>query len=532
MSTAAPGGLLRSNVVVALGTATSRVTGLGRELVFGMIIGQNALADAYGGANNSPNAIYELMIGGVLSATLVPTFARHAEDGDEEATSAVVTTAMLVIGGLTLIAVLAAPLVFHLSSFVVADGVDPAAFRSLGTALTRVFLLQVLFYGMSSITGALLNARRHFFAQSWAPVLSNLAIIGGLLVVNAQLTGGDPYEQALTDSTLRLTLSLGATIGIALMAFAQLPALRSAGVRLRFRPDFKHPAVRKVFTMSGWTFGYAGANIATVYLIRNLAKPGSGGPDAYTKAYTIFQLPHGLLAMSITTTFVPDLSRLVHRKDRQGFIDRTLLGVRLVAMLTFPAALALLALRRPIVGLLLQHRSFTAADAQLTSRALAGFAVGLIGFSIYLFVLRGFYAHQDTRTPFVINLFECALNVMLAIVFVDRWGVLGLGLAFGLAYVVSAAWALQVLSYKVRGFDLRGLFVDLGRMALAAVVMAETMWLVAEPIGGNAGLAALARVLVAGTAGLAVYVALLMALGVRELEQLVERVRRRSPAEV
>lgn len=529
MSTAGSGGLLRSNLVVALGTAASRLTGLGRELTFGMIIGQNALADAYGGANNSPNAIYELMIGGVLSATLVPTFARHAEDGDEEATSAVVTTAMLVVAGLTVVAVAAAPLVFWLSSVVVADGIDPQAYRSLGTALTRVFLLQVFFYGISAVAGALLNARRRFFAQAWAPVLSNLAVIGGLLLVNAQLTGGDPYQQALDDGGLRLTLSTGATLGIALMALAQLPALRAAGVRLRFRPDFRHPAVRKVFTMSTWTFGYAAANIATVYLIRNLAKPGSGGPDAYTKAYTVFQLPHGLLAMSITTTFVPDLSRLVHRKDREGFVNRTSLGVRLVALLTFPAALGVLALRRPIVGLLFQHRAFTAEDALATSRALAGFAVGLIGFSIYLFVLRGFYAHQDTRTPFVINLFECLLNVVLAVVFVERWGVLGLGLAFALAYVIAAAWALQVLSYKVPGFDLRALFAELGRILLASIVAAEVMWVVARLVGGNEGLGAVVRLLAAGTTGLAVYVGLVTVLGVRELGELVRRVRR-TPA--
>ena len=528
MSTATGGGLLRSNLVVALGTAASRVTGFGREMVFAIVIGQNALADAYGGANNSPNAIYELLIGGVLSATLVPTFARHVEDGDDDATNAVVTTSLLAIAGITVVAVVAAPLVFHLSSLIVADGVDPVAYRNLGTALTRVFLIQVFFYGLSALAGALLNARRRFFAQSWAPVLSNLAIIAGLLIVNLQLTGGDPYEQARTDSTLRLTLSLGATVGIALMALAQLPALRAAGVHLRFRPDFRHPAVRKVFTMSGWTFGYAGANIATVYLIRNLAEPGSGGPDAYTKAYTIFQLPHGLLAMSITTTFVPDLARLVHRKDRQGFVERTTLGVRLVALLTFPAAFALLALRRPLVGLLLQHRSFTADNAYVTSRALAGFAVGLIGFSVYLFVLRGFYAHQDTRTPFVINLFECLLNVALAIVFVDRWGVLGLGLAFGLSYVMCAAWALQVLSYKVAGFDLRVLFADLGRMLLAAIVMAEVMWLVGRLVGSNVGLGALARLLAAGTVGLAVYVGLLAALGVRDLDELVRRMRRRT----
>jgi putative peptidoglycan lipid II flippase len=521
-----PGGLLRSNLVVGVGTALSRVSGLGREIVFSGIIGLNALSDAYGGANNSPNAVYELLLGGVLSATLVPTFTRLHEEGDEDATNAIVSTVAVVLVGLTAVSVLAAPLVFRLSSFVVSDDVDPAQYRSLGTALTRIFLVQILFYGMSAVFGALLNSRRRFFAQAWAPVLSNVAIIVGLLVANAQLNGDDPYAQALADSRLRLTLGLGATIGIALMAIAQFPFLRPAGIRLRFHPDFKHPAVRRVATLSGWTFGYAGANVATVFLIKNLARPGSGWGDAYQKAYTIFQLPHGLLAMSITTTFVPELARLVARKDREGFVSRTSLGIRLVALLTFPAALTMVALRRPIVGLLLQRGPFTGEDALLASRALAGFAVGLVGFSIYLFVLRGFYAHRDTKTPFKINLVECLLNVVLAVVLVDRYGVLGLGLAFGLAYVISAAWALQILSYKVPGFDLRGLFVYLGRVLLASIVAAEVMWIVASVVGGTHGVAAVVRLVPAGVIGIGAYVGLLKVLGVAELDQLMSRFRR------
>ncbi|MEZ5217101.1 MAG: lipid II flippase MurJ [Ilumatobacteraceae bacterium] len=267
MSERAPGGMLRSNLVVGVGTALSRVSGLGREIVFAGIIGRNALSDAYNGANSSPNAVYELLLGGVLSATLVPAFTRHYEDGDEEATNAVVSTVSIALVVITTIAVLAAPLIFRLNAIVVSDGVDPERYRSVGTALARIFLIQIFFYGLSAVFGALLNSRRRFFAQAWAPVLSNVAIIGGLVVADRRIRGGDVFAQASTDGTLRLILGLGATIGIALMAVAQFPALRPAGIRLRFRPDFRHPAVRKVATMSGWTFGYAAANVATVFLI-------------------------------------------------------------------------------------------------------------------------------------------------------------------------------------------------------------------------------------------------------------------------
>jgi hypothetical protein len=198
--------------------------------------------------------------------------------------------------------------------------------------------------------------------------------------------------------------------------------------------------------------------------------------------------------MSIVTTFTPDLARSVQKRDKPAFVERASLGIRLIALLTFPAAAAMFVLRRPLIGMVLQHGNFDEVDALVTSRALAGFSVGLVGFSVYLFVLRGFYAHGDARTPFVVNLVENVVNVVLAFALVDRYGVLGLGLAFAIAYLVSALWALQVLSYKLRGFPIRETLVAFGKMLAAAAVMAEVTWLVSRAVGGNAGLAALARV--------------------------------------
>ena len=322
----------------------------------------------------------------------------------------------------------------------------------------------------------------------------------------------DPsLDLASEDGSLRLLLSLGATAGIALMALSLVPALWRAGVRLRFRPAWRHPAVRKLITLSGWTLGYVAANQVALIVVKNLAKPGSGGQDAYAKAFTFFQLPHGLLAVSITTTFVPDLARFVARKDKASFIARSSLGVRLVAFFTFPASFGLLVLARPIIGTFLQHGQFTEQAADTTARALAGFSLGLVGFSVYLFVLRGFYAHQDTRTPFVINVVENVLNIVFALLLVGRYGVLGLGLAFALAYLLSAAWALQVLSFKVPGYALAPVFASLGRMLLAAVLMAELVWVISRAVGGNSGAGAAVRVMVGSVVGIAVYLGVLAA---------------------
>lgn len=517
--------LLRSNIVVALGTALSRLTGLLRVAVFAIVIGQTALADAYNGANNSPNAIYELLLGGVLSASLVPMFTRHAEDDDEDATSAVLSVAVLVLTALTAIAVVCAPLIFHLFSIDVADGVDPDEYREAGTLLARIFLVQIFFYGVSALANALLQARRRFFAAAWSPVLSNLVIIASLLMVPSAVGGRAPeLIEVITNDRLRWTLGLGATLGIAVMAIAVIPALTRANVPLHFNPQFRHPAVRQLVKLSGWTFGYVVANQISIIVVQNLAQPGSGDLDAYMKAYIFFVLPHGLLAMSIVTTFTPEMARAVARKDRQAFIDRTSMGIRLVALATFPAAAAMFVLRRPLIGVSLEHGNFDPADTIDTSRALAGFALGLVAFSVYLFVLRAFYAHTDARTPFVINLVQNVINIVLAIVLVGRFGVLGLAAAFALSYGIAALWALQVLTYKVRGFALRPIVGSMARMALAAVVMMEVTWVVARAVGGDSGLAALARVAVAGTVGVASYLVVLTLLGVQELRQLRDRI--------
>ena len=524
-------GLLRSNVTVAIGTALSRLTGLIRVMVLGFVVGQTSLADAYNGANNSPNTIYELLLGGVLSASLVPMFTKQFERKDDDATRAVITVSVIAISVLTILAVIAAPLIFRLYSL--APKVNAGQYRAVGTALARIFLVQIFFYGITAVGTSLLNARRKFFAAAWSPVLANIVIILSILIVPSVMHHKPPIlTDVLTNSSLKYTLGLGATVGIGVMAISLYPALRRAGVPMKISTDFKHPAVKQLMRLSGWTLGYAIANQISIIVVQNLAlSTGAGQADAYTKAFTFFVLPHGLLAVSIATTFEPEMARNVVKHDKGRFIEQTSLGVRMVALLTLPAGLGLFVLRRAIIGGILQHRQFSALAALNTSRALAGFAIGLVGFSVYLFVLRAFYAHHDARTPFMINLFENAINIVLAFALFHRYGVLGLGLSFGIAYLLSAALALLVLSYKVPGFSLRPLYESLWRMLLAGVIMAEAVWGTARAVGSNSGGGAILR-LVAGTVvGTVVYVLILVSLETPEIELLENRLVPRRSAE-
>jgi putative peptidoglycan lipid II flippase len=515
--------LLRSNLIVASGTALSRITGLLRVMVFGYIIGKGALADVYLIGNETPNIVYELLIGGVLSATLVPLFTEFLERDDEHATNVVITVSLTAMAVLTALAVLAAPLIFGLYTVNTQEGVDAELIQRVGTLLTRVFLLQIFFYGAAGLANAVLNARRRFLAASWSPVVANVVVIITLLSLPDRAWQLADVE---VDERLRWTLAAGSTVGIAAMALVLIPALRAAG--LHFRPSFqpRHPAIRRLLTMSLWTFGYVLCNQAVIIVVRNLSEPGSGGSAAYFQAFTFFVLPHGLLAMSIATTFVPEMARAVGRRDRRAFCSTSSLGLRMIAVLTVPAAIILFVLRRPLIGLLLQHGEYTALDALVTSRALAGFALGLPAFSVYLFALRGFYAHQDTRTPFVINAGQCILNVVFALLLYGRWGVLGLGAAFALSYAVAALWALSVLATKVRGFPSRKILESIVRVLLAGVLAGEAGWWVARQLGGNSGADALLRIIVGSAIILVVYAVVLFVLAAPELTSL-GRLRRR-----
>lgn len=500
-------GLLRSNVVVASGTLVSRVTGLIRVMVFAYVVGQTALADAYKLANETPNIIYDLIIGGVLSATLVPVITSviaQAGTAARRQLDAIVTSAVLAISALTLVAVLAAPLVFRLYSITLSADVDPTVFRSAGTTLTRIFLVQILFYGLTGVMNAILHSRERFGAAAWSPVVANVVIITSLLTIPGAGTRTRTINEIGVDGRLTWTLGLGATGGIAIMSLIVIAAVVRSGYLPRFAWSPGDPAVRRLLAMSGWTLAFVLANQVALVVVRNLAEPGSALASAYFDAFTFFVLPHGLLAVSVATTFQPRLARDVASGDRQGFATRMSTGITAIVALTAPASAALLVLATPIVQVFMERGQFDPTATANTSAALRGLAIGLVGFSVFLFTLRGFYANHDTRTPFMLNLFENTLNIVLAVLLVGPFGVAGLGTALGLAYLIAAVAAVVVLQRRwASSIDVRAIAASImkwlaagaGAGAIMAVIrqmfdtgasstIARTAWLTGTLLAG------------------------------------------------
>jgi putative peptidoglycan lipid II flippase len=519
--------VVRRSAVVAVGTAFSRLTGFLRIAAIAYALGVTALAGTYSYANETPNIVYELLVGGVLTATLVPIFVRHFERHDDDAAAAVFTVSILVLLGITVVGILLAPWIVDIYTLRV-HGPDRAQQQELATYLLRLFMPQMLFYGVATLATALLNARRRFAAAAFAPALNNLVVIAVFLALPRVASGPLTVRSVLDDDGLVLLMGLGTTAGIVVMALALLPALRRAHIHLRYLPAFRHPAVVTLVRISGWTVGYVIANQVALFVVTVLGNATPGGPFVYVSAYAFFQLPHGLLAVSLATTFAPELASAALRRNRDALRAQVSRGLRLTALAIAPAVALYLGLARPIVVALLQRGAFSAADAAQVADTLAAFAVGLLPFSLYLFSLRAFTSRLDTFTPFWINCVENAANIVLAFPLYAWLGIPGLALAFSLAYYVGAALSLYVLHRGLRGIDGRRVASTIARVVVAAVVVAAATWGVAHAIGWSntteAFLAAVAGLALGG----ALYLVMLVLLRVDELRILTALLPRRA----
>jgi len=523
--------LMRSSAVVAVGTALSRVTGFVRIAAIAYALGVTALAGTYSYANETPNIVYELLLGGVLTATLVPLFVRHFEARDDDAASAIFTVSMLVLLVVTVLGVVLAPWIVRIYTLRVHDA-HRAEQQRLATSFLRLFMPQMLFYGIATLATAMLNARRRFAAAAFAPLLNNVVVIAVFLVLPHVVTGSLSVRNVLENDGLIVLVGVGTTAGIAVMALALLPPLRHAGVHLRFRPDWRHPAVVAMLRLSGWTVGYVVANQIALLVVTVLANGTRGGPFVYISAYAFFQLPHGLFAVSLMTTFAPELASAGARNDAAALRAQLSRGLRLVAVVIVPAAAVFVGLARPIVGALLQRGAFSGSDASIVAETLVAFAVGLLPFSAYLFLMRAFYSRQDTFTPFWLNCVENLVNVALAFPLYAWLGIPGLALSFSAAYLVAAVLTLAVLSRRIGGVDGRRLAATTARTLAAGLAVAGVAWSAAHLFGWTSTGASIA----ASTAGLVgggmVYIGLLVLFRVDELRMLTTLLPARRGARV
>ncbi|MFD4600671.1 murein biosynthesis integral membrane protein MurJ [Streptomyces sp. NPDC058464] len=487
------GGLLRSSASMAAGTVVSRATGLIRQVLQAAALGTGLLATTYNQANTVPTSLYFLLIGGALNSVLVPQLVRaRAEDPDGGAAfeQRLVTLVLCVLGVGTALATWAAPEIIS-----VYQRDTPATHDAfeLTVVFARFLLPQIFFYGVFSIFGQVLNARDRFGAMMWTPVLNNIVLITMFGLYLGLLTAPEQVSD-LTGAQVRL-LGTGTTLALALQALALIPYALAAGFRFRPRFDWRGTGLRKSVNAARWTLLFVLANLVASTVVTRLASsadaalPHDGvGYTAYSYAQQIWMLPQSIVTVSLVTALLPRMSRAVaeHRvDDLRTDLSRAL---RVSGVAVVPAAFFFLAFGPQIAQLLFAHGAADAAATRPLGHMLQAFGLGLIPFSAQYLLLRGFYAFEDTRTPFRMAVWISAINIVLAaachLLLSPRWAVTGMAAAYALAYAIGLLLTAVRLRRRTEGLlDGRRICRTYTRLAAAATAAGAAGWLIARVCG-------------------------------------------------
>jgi len=525
---------------MALGTIGSRFTGFLRTAVLLYAIGTQNLGDAYNVANNLPNVVYNLALGGILTSVVVPLLvnaAKQHRDGGEAYDQRIFTLGVLALGAITVAATAATVPITAIYGHGLAN---PATYH-LTVIFTYFFLPQIFFYGVSSLAGAILNARGSFASPMWTPIVNNAVVIlvGIALIVTA---GTQRTPQNISAAEVQL-LAIGTTLGIVLQTVAMWPSLRRVGFRWRPRFDFRRAEVAELGRMGGWMFFYIAATQLS-FLITTIVANDAGarvcatcagaGYAAFSNAWQLFQLPYAIVGVSVITAMLPRMSAHAAAGSHELLITDFSVATRLSSVIIVPCALILAVLGPPLAQGLFGYGSTSAASARYLGVIFGVFCLGLLPYTLFNLLLRAFYAMHDSRTPALVGAASIAVRVaasFAALVILPPADVVaGLGVGFGLSSLVMAVWLWWILSRRVGGLDTRRINRTLLRMHAAAIpgmIFAIAASTLISHVAPGGAITALMIVVVGGSGGLVLYLLAAWKLGVAEVGELARKVRAR-----
>ncbi|GAA1966365.1 murein biosynthesis integral membrane protein MurJ [Kitasatospora viridis] len=541
------GSLVNSSAIMAAGTLVSRATGFLRTMVIAAAIGVGTMGDSYSAANTLPTLLYILIGGGALNAVFVPQLVRSMkqdEDGGTAYANRLLTLVMAGLAGVVFVAVLAAPLLVQLISHsLMSDQADADA----TVALARYCLPTIFFMGVHVVMGQILNARGRFGAMMWTPVLNNVVVIFTFAMyiwVFGTFQHSRVAPQTVSPEGLRL-LGLGTLLGLVVQALSMVPYLRAAGFRYRPRFDWRGHGLGKAARLAKWTFLFVLANQAGYLVVTQLATAaGSDAADhgylgvglaAYSNALLIWQLPMAVITVSVMSAVLPRLSRSAADGDSGAVRDDLSYGLRTSAVAIVPAAFLFLALGPQIGGAIygLGNGGAVAHATTAVGYMLSAFALGLIPYSVQYVLLRGFYAYEDTRTPFSntvwVAVTQAGTAVLCYLVLPAQWAVTGMALGYGTAYAVGVAVAVPKLKRKVGGLDTGRITKTYVRLVIACLPAALVGFLISLGLSSllSGWLGSVLTVALAGAAQLAVFAQLARRMRIEELNSVVGMVRSR-----
>jgi putative peptidoglycan lipid II flippase len=525
--------LMASSRTMAIASLASRATGFLRNIVVAAAVGAglHSAGDAYGLANTLPNMVYELLLGGVLTSVIIPVLVKAQQDDRDRGvayTQRLLSIAVTGLAGSTVLAVLAAPWLIAIF------GGQPSD-RPVATLFATLLLPEIFFYGLGAMFAAILNSRHVYGWPAWAPVMNNLITIATVGLF-ALVPGPRALSTATISNTQILVLGIGTTLGIAAQALVLIVPLRRTGFiwRWRFRANPNEAGRMAEFrTLTLWVLGYVAVSQVGVVVINRVAL-SHGAVQIFANADLLFQVPYGIVGVSLLTALMPRMSRAAARGDTDEVLDDLRLGTRLSAVALVPISAGLIALGPAFTAVILLGR-FTPENARLTGIALAAGAFGLTPFALVMLQQRVFYAMRDARTPTVINIAMVATKVALVTVGAatlhGKAVILALTVSTSLSYVAGCVAGHLLLRHRFGrlGFAPVARTIGLiGTAALAGGVAAAAVVLTGSVLLGGGRLASLAELLAGGAAGLIVLAVVATRLPLPEVSEIVNAVRGRT----
>ena len=515
--------ILTASLILTVAALASRLLGWVRLVVIGSQFGATRELDAYFAAFRIPDAIFQLVVAGALSAALIPVFSSYRARGqDVEAwklASSVINLVLIALAALSLVMAILAPIFVP----VVAPGFD-APTTELTVRMTRIMLLSPVLIGMGAVVSGILNSYQQFTVPALAPLVYNVAIIGAAVFL-APFMGVEG-------------LAIGVAIGSLGHLAIQLPNLARVGQRYDLTIGLSHPGVRRVAWLMGpRTLGLAAGQIN--FLVSTVLASGlpEGSLTAYNYAFQLSQIPVGVIGVSIAVALFPTLSTDA-ALGRIGEIRRQVAGaVRVLVFIAAPLTAIMVVLREPLTSVFYQYGLFSQSATERTANALLFFAIGLGGHIVVHVLTRAFYAMQDTRTPVAWAIIAVAVNVPLMGLLVGPMGVEGLALALSISAVLEVIGLLWFLRRRIDSVEEASIARAVGRAGVAALAAALLMLGGLTVLGGalpgllDNAIGRLLALLVLAAAGMAIFVLVAAALRAPELGQLRGILRRRrSPA--
>ncbi|MEV4109974.1 murein biosynthesis integral membrane protein MurJ [Nonomuraea sp. NPDC049695] len=522
--------MLRASAVMAAGTMVSRVTGFVRTMVLAYAIGTFALGDAYNAAYAIPYSILDLLLLGVLSSVVVPMIVRaqqHDPDGGQAYEQRLLTLSAVALIAVAVVAVFAAPLLIDLYT-----GWAPTSPQYVAAVtLARFILPQLAFFGVGAVAGAILNTRDRYGAPMWAPVANNLVVIGVFLIYVLLGFGSDVNMVGTGGLAL---LGLGTTVGIVAQAVILIIALKRVGFAFVPRFDLRNARLGEMGRAGVWTIGYVIVTQLGFMLTTNLASTAGDvveghGISPYTLAFQLFQLPYGVIGVSVITSMLPRMSRAVGEGRLDDVRSEFGSSVRLICSLMVPVSLLLMVLGPAITVPIYGHGANSVADAVYIGNVLQVYGLALVPFSLFQLLLRVFYSFGDTRTPVFIGAGTTAVNAALMLLFnallPARYTVMGLALAYAIAYALGGLAAWWLASRRVRGLGGWTIGMALTRMYLAAMptaaVALAAVWVVTGVFTGLGFVNSLIVLAVGGGLGLLLYLGVAHRMRIPEVNSIV-----------